>query len=132
MPSSFLNEIIPPSLLSPPPGSNGLEINKPPWALNGGFTVIYVFYSKAAFRSHESKTTDSTHRNRLQWRIQGGHPDPEISGGWGGGEGGAVAKKIFSALRAAVCSKNKERAGPPGPSPGVASGIVLKLLFRMV
>ena len=110
----------------PPPASNGLEINKPPWVLNGRFTVIYVFYSKAAFRSHESKTTDSTHRNRLQWRIQGGHPDPEISGGWGG-RGGAVAKKKIS-----VWSKIKGRAGPPGLSPGVATGIVLKLLFRMV
>ena len=91
MPSSFLNEIIQPSLLSPPPppASNGLEINKLPWVLNGGFTVIYVFYSKAAFRSHESKTTDSTHRNRLQWRIQGGHPGPYISGV------GAEAKKFF-------------------------------------
>ena len=95
--------------------------------------MIYVFYSKAAFRSHESKTTDSTHRNRLQWRIQGGYPDLEISrAGGGGGGGGAVAKKNVSALRASVWSKIKGRAGPPGPSPGVATGFVLKLLFRMV
>ena len=104
--------------------------------------MIYVFYSKAAFRSHESKTTDSTHRNRLQWRIQGGYPDLEISraggggggggGVGGGGGGGAVAKKNVSALRASVWSKIKGRAGPPGPSPGVATGFVLKLLFRMV
>ena len=100
-----------------PPASNGLEINKPPWVLNGAFTVIYVFYSKAAFRSHESKTTDSTHRNRLQWRIQGGHPDPEISGG------GAVSKNNF--YGASVWSKIN-------PSPGSATGIVLKLLFRIV
>ena len=37
--------------------------------------------------------------------------------------GGAVSKKMFSALRASVWSKNKgeEGAGPLGPSPGSAT-----------
>ena len=60
-------------------------------------------------------------------------PDVEVRGeGWGGGGGGErsgrssrpldkrgspVSKKIFSALRASVWSKNKG----PGPSPGFAT-----------
>ena len=36
-----------------------------------------------------------------------GHPDPEIRGR------GAVSKKIFSALWASVCSKNKRGARAP-------------------
>ena len=46
----------------------------------------------------------------------GGHPDPEISGGEGGG---AVSKKIFSALLASFSSKNKGGPGPPGPLPWI-------------
>ena len=38
------------------------------------------------------------------------------------GGGGVVSKKIFSALRGSVWSKNKaEGAGPPGYSPGSAT-----------
>ena len=57
---------------------------------------------------------------RWQWRIQtfrwggggggGGHPDPEI-------RGGAVLKKVFSALRASVWSKSKGGAGLPRAPP---------------
>ena len=35
--------------------------------------------------------------------------------------GGASPKKMFSALRVSVWSKNKGGAGPPGPSPGSAT-----------
>ena len=53
----------------------------------------------------------------LQISGRPGHPDPEIRGKGGGG--GAVSKKIFSALRASVWSKNKwGGGGGPGPSPG--------------
>ena len=40
----------------------------------------------------------------------GGHPDPEI-------RGGAVLKKVFSALRASVWSKSKGGAGLPRAPP---------------
>ena len=40
-------QISPPSLLSPPTPSNGLEINKPPGELNRGFTVINFISIKA-------------------------------------------------------------------------------------
>ena len=69
--------------------------------------------------------------------VQKSVPDPDIEvrgegwgevGGWGGGRSGRssrpldkrgslVSKKIFSALRASVWSKNKG----PGPSPGFAT-----------
>ena len=52
--------------------------------------------------------------------MQGDHPDPEISGGWGGG--GAVAKKIFSAHRAAVCSKIKENGADTKTVPDIRNG----------
>ena len=55
-------------------------------------------------------------------------PKSNSKGGEGGG--GAVAKNFFLALRASVWSKIKGRAGPPGPSPGSATGIVLKLLLN--
>ena len=55
-------------------------------------------------------------------------PDPQI--GEGGlviqtqrKGGGAVSKKIFSALQASVWSKNKGGPDPPGPSPGSATDI---------
>ena len=50
----------------------------------------------------------------LQIRGRGDHPDPEIKGG---GRGGGLKKKSFSALRASVWSENKGggRAGPPVP-----------------
>ena len=47
----------------------------------------------------------------------GGHPDPEIRR--------AVSKKIISAFRASVWSKDKGgggEAGPHGPSPGSVTG----------
>ena len=46
----------------------------------------------------------------------GGHPDPEMRVG-----GGAVSKKIFSALRASFWSKNKGGPGQPSSSPGPAT-----------
>ena len=47
--------------------------------------------------------------NSFTWRVGGGHPDPEISGGEGGG-GERPQKKFFSALRASSWSINKEGA----------------------
>ena len=44
--------------------------------------------------------------SRPSYKGGSGHPDLEIRGG------GAVSKKIFSALRASVWSKNKGRARP--------------------
>ena len=44
--------------------------------------------------------------NSFTWRVGGGHPDPEISGG----EGERPQKKFFSALRASSWSINKEGA----------------------
>ena len=48
----------------------------------------------------------------LEIRDGGGHPDPKIRGG-----GRPVSKKIFSALRASVWSKNKGWARAPRNSP---------------
>ena len=49
-------------------------------------------------------------------QIRGRGADPDI-------KGGAVSKKIFSALWASVWSKNKggQGPGPLGPSPGSAT-----------
>ena len=55
----------------------------------------------------------------------GGHPDPEIIGGWGGG---LSQKKIFSALRASFWSKIR------GPSPLSATEVkrtAADLLFEI-
>ena len=41
-------------------------------------------------------------------RGGGGHPQPEMGGG--------VSKKLFSALRVSVSSKNKRGRAPRGPS----------------
>ena len=56
----------------------------------------------------------------LQIKRGPGHPDRDIRGGGEGG--GGLKKKFSSALRASVWSKNTGGPGPPGPSPGSATG----------
>lgn len=74
----------------------------------------------------------------LQIRI---HPDSEIRGGSRGWErgGGAVLKKIFSALLASVWSKNKGRLAsqaPPLDAPlsmqGCCQFTPVEILFRFI
>ena len=65
-------------------------------------------------------------------------PDLRDKGGGGGGgrssgpldkAGGRSPKKIFSALRASVWTKNKGGGGgaPPGPSPGSGTGYIYEI-----
>ena len=73
----------------------------------------------------------------LQIREGPGHPDPEIMGRGGGGEGGEEGclppKKIFSALRASVWSNNRGgRAPRPLPSPGSATAFVNRRYMKGV
>ena len=99
---------------------------------------MFFYRRESAFRSHESKpltplTETAFSRGSRPSDKEGGggggvHPDPDISE-W---EGGLFQKVFSSALRASVWSKNNGREGPPGPFPRFATGIVLKLLSRMV
>ena len=50
-------------------------------------------------------------------------PDLQIRGG-GGGEGGKPNPDINIRARSPFWSKNKGGAGPPGPSPGSATGFI--------
>ena len=53
-------------------------------------------------------------------------PDPDLEiGGGGGGRGDWSQEKFFSALQALVWSKNMGGPGPPDPSPGCATVVIV-------
>ena len=88
-------------------GNDKFEVNRTLFILDFGTTIVFLL----AVESHRFASVAD--------------PDLPIRGGWGGGGhldleisdkcGGPVSKKIFSALRASVWSKNG--GGVAGPSP---------------
>ena len=82
------------------------------------FTIKILFFLTFVLQRHflvADPDPQIRGKGRAGGQVQGGHPDPEI-------RGSSVSKKIFSALRASVWSKNRGGGGgSPGPLPRSAT-----------
>ena len=90
------------------------------------FTIKILFFLTFVLQRHflvADPDPQIRGKGRAGGQVQGGHPDPEI-------RGSSVSKKIFSALRASVWSKNRGGGGAGSPGPLPRSATVFCLVCR--